>query len=1154
MAAETVDALELQIRSRAENASRDIASLASSVSDFATKVQSHIGVLRELADALKTIASSASAAGRTRGLGKLVDQVTGKSAATSIKAAVSSANKSAAVKQLTKPTPSGYPKWLPTTAPNVVGKYAYQFDPATKQFADIRKNAETAAPAIERVTEAMKEAKAVGDTSWTKNITAPNVVGKYTKQFNPESGQWEKIGEAAANAGSLNSNLAEAAKSAKELSGASKKVDDFIKDADKSSVTLKSAFSAIGKEIKHSLIGQIGRVAKMRGLRYLVKAFASGIKEGISNLYQWSNAVGGPFASAMDTIASKSMLAKNSLATAFAPAIQALIPLISTVVSWINTACNAIAQFFALLGGQTSWVKATESAEQWGKAVKSGAGGAKAAHEEMKDLLADWDELNIIQSETGSGGGGGGGGGGAAANYADMFEQMDVFDKWTQYFDEIKQIVAAIGAGIAGWYLVERASDFLKMMGFAEGKIDKIKGILLKGLVGGVLLTISFALASASGKSIAMDGITIGNVVSSIGALLTGALGGYFVGSAIAEGLMAAAGIAFPHAGLVGAVAGLTLAAIVEVKAYLDTKDQMAYDIAKQWVYANAFDYDIEARLNLVNATLSNVRAARAGLKESVAGLLGTIDALKLGINDSETLKQLKEQLGNSESGVIHDLNVYASEAKNVVKLFYTMNPKMEGEGGIDSAASYLKASDGWDLLTGKLASLGNELGQYIVDGETTQIKAGYEDVVASILDQIAKITSAVTSGKVTSEVMLDLNVAIATDAAQKIPEVLKDVETKARKAAESLYDEMLLAQQDLVSSLEAGGLTNTQEYKDAVAGLNRLTAPGARTSYVDSYVESIMGNASEKVTKYYADQFAKGPLEEFFKIMFDKRWTDEELEDFGPDYTIDDFINSQLEAQLSEIPKDIYGWLADHGFNWEDYMTDDQRRNLQDARDRTGNKPIEEEAFEAFAEETNAAAEAALDSSETVGDLSEKSSEAATAVKDLAEETTAATTAMTKQEEAAQAWWDEFRASGGEETNGTLTKADELQLAYENNAEQVNALYDRIDKLIETNPDWKNLENLPSDWFTSGITIDAATSGMATDAAVNGVNETIGSNMSTANTLLSALVAWGREMSTGMNSIGNRPINVVISPSGSWGDMNTRSGRMYDRITGMNS
>lgn len=188
-------------------------------------------------------------------------------------------------------------------------------------------------------------------------------------------------------------------------------------------------------------LGRISRVLQYKMLSSSLRYITSSMQTGMQNIYSYSKAVNGAYASAMDRAAGASLTFGNSLAAAVSPALVALIPTISTVVGWIRTLSNALAEVFAMLSGRSTFTAATDAATEYKKA----AGGAAGAN---KDLLASFDQLHIIQSS----GGGGGGGGGASADLG--FEEVDVdADKYKWLADNIdwlKYVALASGAALAG--------------------------------------------------------------------------------------------------------------------------------------------------------------------------------------------------------------------------------------------------------------------------------------------------------------------------------------------------------------------------------------------------------------------------------------------------------------------------------------------------------------------------------------------------------------------------------------------------------------------------------------------------------------------------------------------------------------------------------
>ena len=250
-----------------------------------------------------------------------------------------------------------------------------------------------------------------------------------------------------------------------------------------------SAFQSLRDKISLSdtaighLFSSIQRVAFYRMIRAAIKQVTQGLQEGIQNLYQWSNAMNGSFAASMDAGASASLQFKNSIAAMLGPAIEAAIPLLISLANVAIQAANAINQFISVLFGRATWTKAKEVSVSAGKALGGAGKKAKEADDAIKGLLADWDELNIIQNESSknpSNGSGGGGGGGVGA--VDMFEQVPAENNW--WTDLAKQLKDAIAAGDwegAGRILAGKLNEVIDRMDTVAWA-KKLKGWIAHGL------------------------------------------------------------------------------------------------------------------------------------------------------------------------------------------------------------------------------------------------------------------------------------------------------------------------------------------------------------------------------------------------------------------------------------------------------------------------------------------------------------------------------------------------------------------------------------------------------------------------------------------------------------------------------------------------
>lgn len=219
----------------------------------------------------------------------------------------------------------------------------------------------------------------------------------------------------------------------------------------------------------------------------LFSMVTNAVKEGISNLYEWSKATNGVFAKSLDSAKSKILLLKNSIATALAPAITALIPVFNAVANAVVFCLNAIAQFISAIRGLGTWTKATEAVGDYTEAVK----GAGAAH---KGLLASFDELNVIGSS------GSGGGGGASNLWEGAFEEKELspFFAWIKdHLSLVKTLALGVGTAILGWKI---ASGFTTSVSGVSGNFKKVLGFAL-AISGGVMEISSMSDALANGNS-----------------------------------------------------------------------------------------------------------------------------------------------------------------------------------------------------------------------------------------------------------------------------------------------------------------------------------------------------------------------------------------------------------------------------------------------------------------------------------------------------------------------------------------------------------------------------------------------------------------------------------------------------------------------------
>lgn len=183
-------------------------------------------------------------------------------------------------------------------------------------------------------------------------------------------------------------------------------------------------FNKFGGSFKkhEGFLSKFGKTLKRVMMRMLAMALIRGtlraISEGMTLLGKASNEA----QKQLNRFKAMGNSVKTAFGSAALSALTALAPVLYRIASAAIYAANALARFFAILGGGTYFaVHMAESFDDIGEAA-GGAGGA------VKGLLADFDELNVIGQQ--GGGGGGGGLDGTTVTEEDPGSLADLFGSW----------------------------------------------------------------------------------------------------------------------------------------------------------------------------------------------------------------------------------------------------------------------------------------------------------------------------------------------------------------------------------------------------------------------------------------------------------------------------------------------------------------------------------------------------------------------------------------------------------------------------------------------------------------------------------------------------------------------------------------------------
>ncbi len=314
-----------------------------------------------------------------------------------------------------------------------------------------------------QATSSVQEVSAAVDQVTQKTISFKSVLsgvgGVFKKGFSLGIGVLHKLANAMTKVAST------AGKAVKNLLG-------FNKTSAGTAAHTKHVTSGLGR-----LLDSFKRIAMYRLVRFALSALTKAMKEGINNLYQYSNLMGGQFAISMNSVATNALYLKNSLGAMAAPIINALAPAIDYLSGKIVSLLNLINMLIARLTGSSTYTAAKKISASYGDAFDSAAGSAKDAADKIKSYTTGIDELNIIQEtpENSSGGGGGG------ADYGSMFEEIPIDNKISDFADRLREAFDNADWKALGTLIGEKVNEILDSVDYSG--IGKKIGYAINGAV-----------------------------------------------------------------------------------------------------------------------------------------------------------------------------------------------------------------------------------------------------------------------------------------------------------------------------------------------------------------------------------------------------------------------------------------------------------------------------------------------------------------------------------------------------------------------------------------------------------------------------------------------------------------------------------------------
>lgn len=554
------------------------------------------------------------------------------------------------------------------------------------------------------------------------------------------------------------------------------------------------------------LAKRFGQLVKYRMLRAVIRQIAEGFREGMENYYRYSEAVGGSFAPAMDSAASALLQMKNSIGAAVAPVIQALIPLLNQVVSVFITLINYVNQFFALLRGQTTW---TQAVQQTTQAYENQTNAANNAAKAAKDLLADWDELNIIQSQD-TGGGGGGGGGQNLPDYSQMFQEVHEYAEWIKSlsdilkntFGDVLEAAKLIGLAILGWKVSRAFNGIL-------GKLGKIAAGIALEIIG-------VKIAYNSGMDAGANGWNMGNIIGAVGGTLATAIGGSLITSAI--GLSSGVGFAIGiGVGLVATLYGYIQGKSRAADAVKWGNLHMTAEEVREYVQSQ-FSFDVTAEIDALHTSITDMEGAKAEadakitefektLKEAKVNIDLGVDADPEGTTVQNALTRAQEAI-KSVQGLIESTNTG-------IEIGLKYMPMTDSDGK-DVSEQFLDSVEVAETpLKDYLRGLGKDMAKAMYEGEIAGWDEGTTQAAIELMEKQKRIFDRAKE--------LENDRKLSSSVNDSFAGVVKDGVID-RETAEASYAEQI----KLLDDWSTAAREQANEYADNLKGLADLAQAAA--------------------------------------------------------------------------------------------------------------------------------------------------------------------------------------------------------------------------------------------------------------------------------------------------------------------------------------
>ena len=203
-------------------------------------------------------------------------------------------------------------------------------------------------------------------------------------------------------------NAQDQRKSVRALTSMMNSYTSATKELDKMQKKLNGVAGAAGHARKKMsalqyIWSKFKSVALYRFIRSVLMTLVNGIKEGVQNLAKYDKLMGNVYGynDAMSKMLSTWTQLKNTLGLVAGDVLKRIIPAITTLINLLISAVNWVRALITAFRGDTTFLRAKKLQLDYADSLDKTNSSAKA----LKKTLFGFDELNVLNDNSGSGGG-----------------------------------------------------------------------------------------------------------------------------------------------------------------------------------------------------------------------------------------------------------------------------------------------------------------------------------------------------------------------------------------------------------------------------------------------------------------------------------------------------------------------------------------------------------------------------------------------------------------------------------------------------------------------------------------------------------------------------------------------------------------------------